>query len=145
MKEHFWLVMIMMISTVVLIACGGNAVTTEPSVQPDPSTPPSQYQDLSNPLANDTTAAAQGEEIYTANCASCHGENAEGEGPAAAALDPQPANLAENQTALSDGYLFWRIVEGGAMDPFNSQMPAWQGTLNDDQIWQVITYLRSLE
>lgn len=145
MKKYFLLVMGMMIGTALLIGCGGSAATTEPATQLDRPTPPPQYQDLDNPFANDTGAVAQGEEIYTSNCASCHGENAQGEGPAAAALDPQPANLAENQKALSDGYLFWRTSEGGAMDPFNSQMPAWQGTLSEDQIWQVITYLRTLD
>lgn len=145
MKKYFLLVVIMMIVTAVLIACGGAPATTEPPAQLDRPTPPPQYQDLSNPFASDPGAPAQGEEIFTANCASCHGENARGEGPAAAALDPQPANLAENQTAMSDSYMFWRISEGGAMDPFNSQMPAWQGTLSEDQIWQVIAYLRTLE
>lgn len=145
MKKQFRLVMIMMIATAVLIACAGSAATTEPAPQLDRPTPPPQYQDLNNPSADDTGAAAQGEDVFAANCASCHGENAQGEGPAAAALDPQPANLAENQTALSDGYLFWRIAEGGAMDPFTSQMPAWEGTLSEDQIWQVIAYLRTLD
>lgn len=145
MKKHFPLCIIMMIATAALIACAGGAATTEPASQQDRPTPPPQYQDLNNSLADDTGAAAQGEDVFAANCASCHGENAQGEGPAAAALDPQPANLAENQAALSDGYLFWRIAEGGAMAPFTSQMPAWQGTLSEDQIWQVIAYLRTLD
>ena len=44
---------------------------------------------------------------------------------------------------LSDGYLFWRISEGGAMPPFNSAMLAWKGTLSEEEIWQVISYVRT--
>jgi mono/diheme cytochrome c family protein len=42
----------------------------------------------------------------------------------------------------SDGYLFWTIAEGGA--PVGSAMPPFKGVLGDDQVWQVIAYLREL-
>lgn len=132
-------------SALILSACGGGgAATTEAPVGLDRPTPPSQYQGLSDPFADNPDAVAEGEQIYSANCVTCHGEDAKGDGPAAAALDPKPADLADNQKFLSDGYMFWRISEGGAMEPFNSQMPSWKDTLSEDQIWQVITYLRTL-
>jgi mono/diheme cytochrome c family protein len=28
------------------------------------------------------------------------------------------------------------------MEPFNSAMPAWKDTLSEDEIWQVIAYIR---
>ena len=43
---------------------------------------------------------------------------------------------------MSDGALFWRVSEGGMIEPFNSLMPAWKDTLSDDERWQVITYIR---
>jgi hypothetical protein len=46
---------------------------------------------------------------------------------------------------LSDDYLHWRIAEGGMMRPFNSVMPSWKGILSEDQIWMIITYLRTLQ
>jgi hypothetical protein len=55
-----------------------------------------------------------------------------------------PQNLAENQSQLSDSYLFWRISEGGLMDPFYSLMPAWRGLLDEEEIWQIITYVRTM-
>jgi mono/diheme cytochrome c family protein len=46
--------------------------------------------------------------------------------------------------SLSDGYLFWRVSEGGMMAPFNSAMPAWKTTLSEEQRWHVISYVRLL-
>ena len=72
-----------------------------------------------------------------------NGFTGEGDGTASAGLDPKPQNLAERQSELSDAYLFWRISDGGLIEPFNSLMPGWRGLLSEDQIWQVITYLRT--
>ena len=45
---------------------------------------------------------------------------------------------------LGDDYLLWRISEGGAEAPFNSAMPAWKETLDEDARWDVINYIRAL-
>lgn len=37
--------------------------------------------------------AAKGQAVYTANCMACHGVNADGKGPAAAALKPAPTDF----------------------------------------------------
>ena len=39
------------------------------------------------------TSAASGKEMFNAYCASCHGSDAKGDGPAAAALKSKPADL----------------------------------------------------
>lgn len=39
------------------------------------------------------TSAASGKEMFVAYCASCHGADAKGNGPAAAALNSKPADL----------------------------------------------------
>lgn len=106
--------------------------------------PPEEYASMSNPLARDRKARARGETLYQSNCASCHGASGEGDGPVSANLDPKPQNLAARQQELSDGYLYWRIAEGGMVEPFNSLMPSWKGLLREEQIWQVVAYLRTL-
>lgn len=105
---------------------------------------PAEFRDMSNPLAGNKEAVATGQEIYEANCVTCHGPQGEGDGPAAAALDPQPVSLADSamMQAHGDGYLFWRISEGGAMEPFNSAMLAYKEALSEEEIWQVISYVR---
>jgi mono/diheme cytochrome c family protein len=130
-----------------LAACGGAASPTaffgedEQTGKPEP---PEQFADLTNPFVDDPQMIGEGEILYQANCSSCHGARGEGDGKAAAGLDPKPENLARNQSELSDAYLFWRISEGGLLEPFNSLMPAWKGLLSEEKIWQVVSYLRTL-
>ena len=105
---------------------------------------PDEYAHVENPGVGDEAFAAAGQALFEANCASCHGPEGAGDGPAAAALDPPPANLADPamMSTLSDAYLFWRISEGGAMEPFNSAMPPWK-FLTEEQRWQLVNYIRT--
>ncbi len=109
--------------------------------------PPEEFAALTNPYDHDAEEAlAAGKIIFETSCATCHGPEGAGDGPAAEALDPQPATLADGamMNDLSDGYLFWRVSKGGTMEPFNSAMPPWEAGLTEDQRWQVISYVRSL-
>jgi mono/diheme cytochrome c family protein len=106
--------------------------------------PPEQYAGLNNPFTDDPEAIAEGEILYQANCLSCHGSTGEGDGPAASGLEPPPQNLALRQSNLTDAYLFWRISEGGLIEPFNSIMPGWRGLLSEEKIWQIIAFLRTM-
>lgn len=149
MKKSVYLVFVaLMMLGVLLAACGGGGQATQApaagGASLDRPEPPAEYAGKTNPISGDAAAAADGKTIYTTNCASCHGEKAMGDGPAAAALNPKPQDLRGNQASLSDAYMIWRISEGGAMAPFNSAMPAWKGILTEEQIWQVITFIRSL-
>ncbi len=105
---------------------------------------PDEYAHMENPGVGDEAIAAAGQALFEANCASCHGPAGAGDGPAAPALDPPPANLADAamMSSLSDAYLFWRISEGGAMEPFNSAMPPWK-FLTEEQRWQLVNYIRT--
>lgn len=132
-----------------LTACG--AGSTDEAVAPitglgagtvPTPTVPEAYANFTNPLKGDRSALGEGEALYQANCSSCHGPSGRGDGPVAGGLNPAPKDLASTQASVSDAYLFWRIKEGGLMEPFNSMMPAWKGLLEDDQIWQIILYLR---
>lgn len=107
---------------------------------------PHEFEDMHNPLATNSQTIAAGQAIFETSCATCHGATGNGDGPAAQSLDPQPASLADTDMMqeLSDGYLYWRISEGGQMEPFNSAMPAWKDGLSEQQIWQVISFVRTL-
>jgi mono/diheme cytochrome c family protein len=147
-KSWFILIAVITLSSLLLIACGGQSTsTTSPYdesefVRPDP---PGEYSDAVNPYEGDTDAIAEGQELYQQNCVSCHGPTGQGDGPAASALEPEPADLGIVQRSQSDGYLAWRITEGGLMEPFRSVMPAWKGILNEEKIWKIIAYIRTFD
>ena len=47
---------------------------------------------------------------------------------------------------LQESYLFWRIAKGGPglpeeSTPWASAMPAWEPMLQEDEIWDVISFL----
>jgi mono/diheme cytochrome c family protein len=105
---------------------------------------PEAYGGLSNPVAASEDSLERGAELFVTHCASCHGDGGMGDGPASAGLDPAPSPIAHTSQMVSDSYLFWRISEGGMMTPFNSTMPAWQGTLDEQARWDAINYIRAL-
>lgn len=80
-----------------------------------------------------------GREIYVNTCIRCHG--IDGKGTAGIQLVPPPADLTASavQNRL-DGTLFRRIHEGKP----NTAMGAWQHALSDEEIWDVVAYLRTL-
>lgn len=85
---------------------------------------------------------SRGGQVYSTQCASCHGDGGMGDGPAGAALSPTPAPIAHTSQMMSDDYLFWRMAEGGT--PFQTSMPAWKETLGEAEIWEVLAYVRAL-
>ncbi|KAA3644160.1 MAG: cytochrome c [Chloroflexi bacterium] len=107
------------------------------------STIPEPYAGLSNPLNADDHSASRGEALYTLHCTSCHGDRGMGDGPAGQVLVPPATPIAQTSALVGDDYLFWRISEGGT--PFNTSMPSWQGTLDEQDIWSLIIYLRIME
>lgn len=91
-----------------------------------------------NPIKATSASVARGKKIYAANCASCHGANGAGDGPASAALNPKPADLATMAPQHPPGDLAWKIENG------RGTMPPWKDTLKPTQIWDVVNYLQSL-
>lgn len=88
--------------------------------------------------------AAKGKEVFQTNCATCHGPEGKGNGPAAAALNPKPRNLsdAEYVSTLSHEHLVKVITEGGASVGKSPMMAAWGGILSKNDILNVIAYIR---
>jgi high-affinity iron transporter len=130
MKFHllFWI-----FSVLILTACGGRA---EPAVV---GTLPAEFAGKTNPLGAE--AASPGAEIFKNNCVACHGDLGHGDGPAGLMLEPKPTNLTALAATVGDDYLFWRV----SMGKLGTSMVGWKGVLTDEQIWQVVTFIRTLK
>ena len=88
--------------------------------------------------------AGRGERVYYALCVSCHGTTGQGSWRARLFL-ARPGDLSDpvRMRASSDQYLVDLIKEGGA--PIGRPgMPGFGGALTDEQIREVVTYVRSL-
>jgi len=97
---------------------------------------PADAAAVKNPFEGDKAKVARGQEVFLANCKSCHGD------PGAAnflPLNPPPGDFAsEKFLSQTDGALFWKITEG------KLPMPSFKTTLSDDDRWAVVAYTRSL-
>ena len=112
---------------------------------------PPDYRDSHAPAGvwTDAPAIERGKGIYAIRCALCHGERGGGDGPAAAGLALKPASFrdAAMVAEMTGAYWFWRVSEGGLVEPFRSAgsaMPAWKTELSVDDRWAVIAYQHSL-
>jgi mono/diheme cytochrome c family protein len=91
-----------------------------------------------NPVAAGPAAVAQGKQAAQLNCVACHGTGGKGDGAAAPALNPKPADwTSATVQAESDGELFWKISNG------RGAMPPWKHLPEPDR-WAFVHYLRSL-
>lgn len=93
-----------------------------------------------------TGDAAKGQAKFKELCASCHGDAGKGDGAAAAALTPKPTNFtdAAHAATVTDEYVYNMIKEGGAANGKSPLMASWKAALNDAQLMDVATYVRSL-
>ncbi|HEX4709164.1 cytochrome c [Phenylobacterium sp.] len=105
---------------------------------------PAPYVKLRNPLPPTPQNAQRGAAIYEANCASCHGADGLGDGPASRTLKPPPAQLAwlaKLPPSRLDPFMYWSVADGGAR--LKTDMPSFKGKLTDEQIWSVIGYIQA--
>lgn len=103
------------------------------------------------PTVNANDPVAQGKLLYSQYCAGCHGANLEGEPnwqqPTEGGLFKSPPHDATGHTwHHGDQYLFNRTKFGTAGWPDlqgRSTMPAFETQLTDDEIWAILTYIKS--
>lgn len=104
---------------------------------------PEKYLKVENDVGYTVRAIAEGGPLYIAHCQKCHGDTGLGNGDLAYALTPSPALLAYmvQQPIAVDQYLMWSISEGGK--EFGTAMPAFKNQLSEEEIWQIVAYLRA--
>ena len=99
---------------------------------------PAEYPLKDTPEA----AVLRGDVVFRTYCALCHGLNADGQGRAAKIYNPKPANL--RKSMMPDAYKERIIRKGGKEMGRSAFMPPWGDELTDEQITDVVRYLRSI-
>jgi len=99
-------------------------------------------KDAKNPKPNTPANRLAGKQAFGHYCVVCHGLDGQATGvPFAAKMTPPvPSLAAQDVQSYTDGQLQWIIANGIAP----SGMPASKGILNDDEMWQIVVYLRNL-
>jgi mono/diheme cytochrome c family protein len=104
---------------------------------------------LTNPVASTPESIAKGKQFYDGNCAACHGDRAQGAvkaGKTISIIDEQkgrqPPDLTDDQWdhGSSDAEIFTVIKRG--LPP--TMMAGFDGGIPDQDIWNIVNYLRSL-
>jgi mono/diheme cytochrome c family protein len=88
-----------------------------------------------------------GMEMHKKQCLRCHGEQGKGDGPGSAVLKTKPADWtdAARMSGVSEDEMVRVIKEGGAAAGKSKLMPAFGAKLKDQEISDVITFIRSLQ
>lgn len=104
-------------------------------------------QALTSPYPTNEAFIAKGERMFDVYCATCHG--AQGLGGAEVAnnesgkrypvMPPRLSGDGNSSALRPDGYIYLTIRNGGAI------MPSYGAAMNDDEMWAVVAYIRTLE
>ena len=95
-----------------------------------------------NPVPVNATTLAEGKQLFTKNCMSCHGPLGKGDGKAGATLKPPPADLTDEmwKHGSTDADLFTVIRDGAK----GTGMRGFAGRMTTKELWTVLNYVRSL-
>jgi mono/diheme cytochrome c family protein len=97
---------------------------------------------VKNPVASTPASITAGAATYKKYCSFCHGAEAKGNGPLAP-KDSNPPDLTDAKWdhGSTDGEIFAVIANGGGTD---SKMIAFKGKMPEQDIWNIVNFLRSL-
>jgi len=88
---------------------------------------------MNNPYANNRQAMGEGRQLFVRfNCSGCHG------GRAGGGMGPSLRDV-DWIYGASDAQVFSSIAEGRGHG-----MPAWGTKLNEDQLWKLVAYIKTL-
>ena len=136
------LFLVVALAALSLGACGFNLagdVTPPPGWHPTAVPPTPNTADLYPALPPDPVA---GKAIYQQRCQKCHGATGLGDGPQAAALDINPAALADPEEARADvPAKRFAVLTQGKMD---EGMPTFAHILTARERWDVLAYIYTL-
>lgn len=98
-------------------------------------------QSLESPFEMSDASVRQGRQVYVRYCVTCHGLDGKGETDMAETLKEPPSDLTNGEWKYggTDGELLTLIQSGT-----ETGMPAFFEQLNEQRLWQVVHYLRTI-
>lgn len=95
------------------------------------------------PVTPTGESLSNGKALFLENCAVCHGNKGDGKGPAAAGMNPPPANFLEiaHSNMYRPGDKFWIITNGS----IETGMPGFSQDINSVGRWHIVNYILSLQ
>ncbi len=127
---------VLALTAIIFVGCSAEKPNNEITILEIPA----EYRDWTNPKGG-SEAKAAGKLIYEVNCVSCHGDTGLGDGPAGGSLVPAPVNFYELNPLVGEDYYYFVIREGV---PGTSMVP-WKNTLKEEEIYQVVAYVREFK
>jgi mono/diheme cytochrome c family protein len=99
---------------------------------------PPEAKAMKNPLAPSDANIATAKQVYSDQCANCHGDTGKGDGSDAMMYDPAPSDLtdAAKMGKVTDGEIYYQITRG------RKPMPSFRKKLSDQQRWQLVLLVR---
>lgn len=106
--------------------------------------------EMATPSPRETTPEnlAAGKALYAEYCSQCHGDEGDGQGVMADRLVPRPRDFRrgiykirrtiQGELPIDDD--LFEIIRKGMP---GSSMPAWQDVLSDEEVWQLVDYIKS--
>jgi mono/diheme cytochrome c family protein len=92
-------------------------------------------------LSSAEQEAGKGRAIYEKHCLICHGSRGKGDGPTGKVLIPPATDLTSAASKKKSDADLLKIIRDGKPP---TAMPAWKGQLSEQDIRDVLAYIRSL-
>ena len=92
-------------------------------------------------MADPPVSTERGRMIYRTRCLECHGAEGRGDGEKAPFLSPRPGSLVSAATSAKSDRDLLRTIQNGKL---RTAMPAWKDILSDEEMQDVLQYVRSL-
>lgn len=101
----------------------GENVVDPNAVSDKAAGPVFKISDVKDPWVSSPELVTYGAKVFKTNCATCHGNEGKGDGPAAGGMNPKPRNLAEGKWTQGDGIIaHFKVITdgiaGGSMAAF---------------------------
>jgi len=91
-----------------------------------------------------TYVESQGKRLFVRYCATCHGDEARGDGQNASNLSPAPPDMTTSKTSQDPALIRRVIAEGSAAVGRSPLSPPWGRSLSQQQIDYLVAYCQSM-